>query len=232
MGQRPELDHLGARRVVHPSPPVDFPVYGLDSSWPGARWLEMFGDAVGDPVHWVCLGHQSLDGGSLIYVETFSRPRIDALVTESRQPLERVASSAAALLANATLPVESVPRPEGFLRALTSLMNERSSHYLEWSPVRWRVDGIEMAARAWRFAGGWVAVSDAMEAVYLAAVGVGNSPGGLSLAVLENGDAYHLALDQPLHPSVMIASHVARTDGDQPPPQPGDWHADQLRLMR
>jgi hypothetical protein len=43
MSQRPELDHLGARRVVRPSPPVDFALYGLEASWPGARWLEMFG---------------------------------------------------------------------------------------------------------------------------------------------------------------------------------------------
>jgi hypothetical protein len=26
-----------------PVPPVDFPVYGLDDAWPGARWLESFG---------------------------------------------------------------------------------------------------------------------------------------------------------------------------------------------
>lgn len=26
-------------RVVRSSPPVDFPVYGLDASWPGSRWL-------------------------------------------------------------------------------------------------------------------------------------------------------------------------------------------------
>jgi hypothetical protein len=192
----------------------------------------MFGEAVGDPVHWVCLGHQSLDGGSLIYVETFSRSRTDALIARSSEaPLQHVASYAAVTLANLTLPEHSLPRPDGFYRALASTTMECSGHYADWPTARWQVDRRTVIAHAWRFAGGWAAVSDAAEAVYLAAVGVGNHPDGLSLAVLEDGDAYHFDLDEPMHSSVMIASHTARIDGDTPPPRRGDWHADQLRLM-
>ena len=73
---------------------------------------------------------------------------------------------------------------------------------------------------------------DAVEDVYLAAVGVGIDPDGLSLGVLDNGDAYHFELDQPMHPPVMVASHAARADGDRPPPRREDWHPDQLQLMR
>jgi hypothetical protein len=184
MSQRPELDHLGARRVVRPSPPVDFALYGLDASWPGARWLETFGDAIGNPVLWVSLGHQSLDGGSLIYVETFSRPRTDALVVRScEKPLQHVASYAAALLANVTLPVDTLPRPDGLCRALIGLTEERSGKYADWPLVRWHVDGTAVTARMWQFAGGWMAVSDGVEAVYLAAVGMGNEPDGRALAM-------------------------------------------------
>jgi hypothetical protein len=233
MSQRPELDKFGARKTVRPSPPADFPLYGLDASWTGARWLETFGEAVGDPVHWVSLGHQSLDGESLIYVETFSRQRIDARRARSVEAaLPQVASYATALLANVTLPVQSLPRPDGFLRALIDQTQESSSQSEDWPPVRWHIDGGVVTARVWNFAGGWAAVSDALEAVYLAAVGVSNDPEGLSLAVLENGDAYHFDLGQPLHSSVMVASHTARIDGCPPPPQPRAWHADQLRLMR
>lgn len=232
MSQRPELDHLGARRVVRPSPPVDFALYGLDASWPGARWLETFGDAIGNPVHWVSLGHQSLDGALLIYVETLSRPHTDALVARSSQrPLQHVASYAAALLANVTLPVDTLPRPDGIYPALTGMTEELSDKYADWPPVRWHVDGTAVTAWMWRFAGGWMAVSDGAEAVYLAAVGIGTEPDGLALAELENGDAYHFDLDQPMHAPVMVASHAARADGDAPPPRRRDWHADQLRLM-
>jgi hypothetical protein len=44
--------------------PVDFPVYGLGVPWPGPRWLDLFCEAIGDPVHWVVLFHQNLDGES------------------------------------------------------------------------------------------------------------------------------------------------------------------------
>jgi len=27
------------------APPAEFPIYGLDASWPGARWLDSYGDA-------------------------------------------------------------------------------------------------------------------------------------------------------------------------------------------
>jgi hypothetical protein len=233
MSQRPEFDHVGTRRVARPSPPVDFPVYGLDASWPSVRWLELFGEALGDPVDWVCLGHQNPDGASLVYVETFSRERTDVLVARSLESaMQHVASYAAALLANVTLPVDSLPRPDGFYRALIGLTEERSGKYVEWPEVRWQVDGLAATARVWRFAEGWLAVSDAAPAVYLAAVGLGTEPGGLRLAMLQDGDAYHFDMGQPMHARVMVASHAARADGDLPPPRRGDWHADQLRLMR
>ena len=223
----------GSGVVPPPSPTVDFPLYGLDASWPGARWIESFGEAIDDPVHWVSLGHQSPDGESLIYVETFSRPRTDALTAPSFQtPLQHVAFYGAAVLINATLPVESLPRPDGLFRAMLDHADARINEYVQWPQVRWQVDGVAVTAHVWWFAGGWVAVSDAVEDVYLTAVGVGSDPDGLSLAVLEHGDAYHFELDQPMHTPVMVASHAARADGDPPPPRRQDWHADQLRLMR
>ena len=82
----------------------------------------------------------------------------------------------------------------------------------------------------WWFAGGWATFTDAVEGVYLAASGVGTGPDGLSLAVLRYGSAYHFALDQPLYPGVLSASHAAG-GGDLPPPERQEWHADQLRLM-
>jgi hypothetical protein len=178
-------------RQVPPSPPVDFPVYGLDVSWRGSRWLELFGEAIGDPVHWVALGHRSLNGQSVIVVETFSRSRADALVSPSGwTPLQHVAHYAANTLINVTLPVQSAPRPEGMLRALANHAYEHSLQCAQWPLVRWRVDGAVVNALAWRFAGGWVAISDAVEGVYLAAIGVGTAQDELSLTMLQDGSAY------------------------------------------
>jgi hypothetical protein len=217
---------------VPPSPPIDFPVYGLDVSWPGSRWLELFGEAVGDPVRWVALGHRSLDGQSVIVVETFSRSRTDALVSTSGwTPLQHVAGYAANTLINVTLPVRSVPRPDGMLRALVNHAYEHSLQCAQWPAVRWQVDRARVNALSWRFAGGWVAVSDAVEGVYLAAVGVGAAPDGLSLAVLQDGTAYHFGLDQPLHTQVLSASREC-AGGDGLELHRQDWHADQLLLLR
>jgi len=220
--------------VVSASPPAGFPVYGLDTSWPGSRWLEMFGDVLGDPVRWISLGHQSQAGESLIFLATYSRPPTDALAARTGlPPLREVASSAAVVLVNVTLPVQSVPRPAGFHRALIEHAGERADQFAQWPLMPLQVDGVAATGRVWWFAGGWTVVSEAVEGVYLTAVGLGNDPDGLSLAVLQHGSAYHFNLDQPLHyPRVISASKAARAGGDRPMPRREDGHSDQLRLLR
>src|SRR5271170_5564497 len=71
---------------VPTSPPVAFPVYGLDASWRGARWLNQFGDEIGDPPRWVTLAHEAAAGESLIMVSTYSRPATDAVAARWGQP--------------------------------------------------------------------------------------------------------------------------------------------------
>ena len=88
-----------------------------------------------------------------------------------------------------------------------------------------------LAARTWRFAGGWAAVTDAVPDVYLAVIGLGADPDGLSLAMLQDGSAYHFDLNQPLDPSAMAASRQ-RAGGGALEPHRRDWHPDQLRLLR
>jgi hypothetical protein len=219
---------------VPTSPSVAFPVYGLDVSWPGARWLDLFGDEIGDPPRWVALGHESVDGQSLIMVNTYSGLPTDAQAARIGQPpLEDVAFDAAHILINVTLPVQSVPRPDGFLPRLTEHARHAASQSAQWPTVQWRVDAATVAARVWRFAGGWAAISDAVDDVYLSAVGAGTQPDGLSLTRLRDGSAYHFDLAQPLGPGLLSASRRAagvEFGGSQWESQ--DWHADHVRLMR
>jgi hypothetical protein len=44
---------------VTPVPPAEFPVYGLDSPFPGPRWLQLFGDPPDGSPTWMALNHQS-----------------------------------------------------------------------------------------------------------------------------------------------------------------------------
>jgi hypothetical protein len=226
------MDGVPYSREISPSPPVTFPVYGLDGSWSGSRWLDVFGDRIGDEVRHVGLAHQSTETGAVIMVESFSRPLTDGQAARSKgSPLQQVAFAASVVLVNLTLPALSVPRPPGILRALVNNADARSREYAQWSPVSWRVDGKEAAARAWRFADGWAAFSDSVDGVYLAAAGsAGTDPHGLAFAALEDGHAYNFDLNQPLHPGVIAASSAA--GGERTPPLRPDWHPDQAQLLR
>lgn len=216
------------------SPPVAFPLYGLDASWTGPRWLDLFGDQMGDPPRWVALGHETADGRSLIMVSTYSKPPTDAQATRAGQPpLADVAFDAAHILINVTLPVQSVPRPDGFLPLLTEHARRAAGQSGQWPAVRWRVDAAAVAARGWQFAGGWAAVSGPVDDVYLAAVGVGTRPPDLSLSRLADTRAYHFDLAQPLGPGLLTASrHAAGVEFEGSRWESRHWHADHLRLMR
>jgi hypothetical protein len=218
---------------VPASPSAGFPLYGLDMSWPGARWLDSFGEVIGEEVRWVRLAHQSLDTGAMILVETHSRPLTGARVSGSGQPpLQEVAFAASFVMVNLTVPADSAPTPDGLLRALVDHAHERSERYAEWLPVAWQVDGRPVTGRVWRFAGGWAAFSDAVPGVYLAvAGGRGTDPGGLAFTRVLDGAAYNFELDQPLHPRMLVTSSAARADGERPPLRRQEWDDDQLRLI-
>jgi hypothetical protein len=226
------MDGVTHSREISPSPPVTFPVYGLDASWSGSRWLDGFGDRIGEEVRWVRLAHQSLETGALIMVETRSGPLTDSRATLAREhPLQSVAFSASVMMVNVTLPTQLAPRPRGLLHALVNDADASSREYAQWSPVSWWLDSAGARARARRFAGGWAAYSGAADGVYLAAAGLGIDPDGLALTALRDGCAYNFDLDQPLRPGIITASRAARAGGERLPPLRPDWHADQLRLM-
>lgn len=218
--------------AVPTSPPPAFPVYGLDESWPGARWLDGFGYELGDLLRWVSLAHESADGDSLITVSTYARRTVDARAAQwERTPLQNVAFDAAHILINVTLPAQSVPRPDGFLPLLTERATKVAADHAQWPVIQWQVDSAAVAARVWRFADGWAAITDAVDDVYLSAVGVGAGPEDLALAQLQDASAYHFNLAQPLHPSVLSASRQAagaQFEGQQWQRQ--DWHEDHVRL--
>ena len=228
-------------------PPVPFPVYGLDESFTGARWLELFGDPPDGSPTWMSLGHQRADGRSLIHVTSFVRraagnPRsfrvpTDAQAAEQGWPaLKDVATQSTVTLINLTLPVLSLTRPPGFLRALVEHADAAASAYRDWPQVSWRVDGQLVQVHVWRFAGGWAAFTDAAAGVYLSVAGIGpdTGPEDLGFAALHDGRAYHFDLAGPL--STAMAEAAAEAAGVPPGADHAwlhqEWHPDQLQLIR
>jgi hypothetical protein len=228
-------------------PPAGFPVYGLDSPFPGPRWLELFGDPPDGSPAWVSLNHQSADGRSLVNVTThvhrvkgdprsFKVPTDEQAAEHGRSPLMSVAEQCTNRLVSQTLPVLSLARPRGFLRALIDLSEEAANAYSAWPYADWRVDGRPVKAPVWRFAGGWTGFTDAAAGVYLMVVGTGpgTEPDGLSFAPLRDGSSYHFDLREPLSFEVVHAAAEAAgvPNGSDPPWERQEWHPDQLELMR
>lgn len=226
-------------------PPAPFPVYGLDPSFTGARWLELFGDPPDGTPTWVTLGHQSADGRSVIRVTTFLRratgnPRSFRVPTDTQAvqrgwpALEDVAGQGATALIDMTLPVQSLTRPPGLLPALVDHAFAAAKAYGEWPLAGWRVDGVPVPVHGWRFAGGWTAFTDAATDVYLSVVGVGPGPDDLSLAAVDDGPPYHFDPHRPLSLELARASAEAAgvPVGSPDSWRSQDWHPDQLQLRR
>jgi hypothetical protein len=215
------------------SPPIQFPLYGLDADRPGVRWLDGYGDALGDDVRWIGLAQGDPGADELIMVETFSRSLTNSLhVRGGEPPLKSVSFAAAVTLVNLTLPDPSVDRPEGLFKAVVDHADTRSRQHADWTPVTWLVDGAPVTALAWEFAGGWAAFSDALPDVYLAISGSTGSPDGIAIDLLKDSRAYHFDLDQPLHPRVIETSAAAAlADCGRSWPGRADLHPDQLRLL-
>ena len=201
-------------------PPVSFPVYGLDGSFTGARWLGLFGDPPDGAPTWMTLNHQSADGRSLINVTTFVRraagnPRSWSVPTDAqaaeqgRSPLEDVARQGAVALTSLTLPALSLTRPPGFLKALVDQAEAATSAYRNWPQASWRVDGEPVQVPVWRFAGGWTAFTDVAAGVYLSVAGVGPDTGPEDLGLAAAAGRPRV----PLRPGRPVVSRDGRSGG-------------------
>jgi hypothetical protein len=227
-------------------PPPSFPVYGLASPFGGVRWLDLFGDPPDGEPHWVSLWHQSADGRSVLLVTTYTRwgprspnswrvPTDEQAAEHGVSPLESAASQGAHTLIDLTLPVLSLARPPGFVKALVEHAQAAAEAHADWATTQWRVDNSTVKAPTWSFAGGWAGFTDAAEGVYVSVVGIGpaTGPEGFALAALPDSTAYHFDLHAPLSLELVAASREAAGVPleQQPLWRPKEWHPDQLRLM-
>jgi hypothetical protein len=210
--------------VTPPSPPVDFPLHGLDDSWQGDRCLAFFDAKVGDPTWGVRLVHQDPAGDAYVGVASLPRERDDRVFADTvADRLTEVAHYGTHWLINLTLPEMTVPRRDGFLRALVGHSLHHAVSHARWPEVTWSVDGTQVPAAAWRFAGGWTAFTDALPDTYLVVVGLGREPDGLALAVVEDATPYGFDLTAPLR--------LSDTHDRGPLSRPDQFHADHTALI-
>ncbi|WP_116044214.1 hypothetical protein [Amycolatopsis palatopharyngis] len=215
------------------SPPVDFPIYGLDWGWRGPRWLDFFEGRPGEPVWALWLGHREEGGEHGVRVGTLPRDRYDsALSPRSGDPLVAVAFSAAFGLINLTLPDGSVPRPDGLIPAMVEHAEEQAKRHAQWPRVAWDIGGRWAQASIWSFAGAWAGFTDLLDDAYLVAIGIGVQPEGMRLVpVGSNAKNYGIDLAAPLDATELARQRHVRPDTWLPPPRRDAFHADQLALV-
>ncbi len=209
------------------SPPVDFPIYGLDGTWNGTRWLEFFEGRIGDPAWGVWLGHRL--GTGAVLVGTLPRERYDRIaVGLDADRLAEIASSGTFKLINLTLPDASVPRSAGMIPSLLNHAEQNAKEFAGWPRIDWLVDGRRVSASVWRFGGAWTAFTDDLPDSYVIAVGVNIEPGSLILAQVKNGQSYGVDLAANLDVDDLNKRVSARPDAVWLNPNRNGFHPDQL----
>lgn len=218
-------------RVTHPA--LDLPLYGLDGSWSGRRWLEFLEGESGQPVCAVWLAHR---GDALtdpwVLVASLPEPRhSDAMTSPGGDAMRELAFAAAFGVVNWTSPCEllSSGDRELYRHNVVRVCDELADRWRDWPTFTWTIGGRSVSARVLAWAGAWAGFTEVAGAP-IVVVGAGRPPEGLRLVQVDP-QAYFFdgsaALD---YPGVLERS-VEQADGTRP--VPGHWlvHADHTRLL-
>ncbi|CAM3045199.1 hypothetical protein SAXI111661_15885 [Saccharomonospora xinjiangensis] len=223
---------VDSNAVPQPSSVVDFQVYGLDETFNGVRWVDFFEGLPGKPPWALWLGHRAAGSDSGVRVGTLPKQRYEAvLCPNGKDPLVEVAFSGAFGVVNVTLPDSSVVRPDGLIPSLVEHAEHQARRYAEWPIVWWSIEGAQVRARVWHFAGGWAAFSTALDDAYLVAVGVGMEAANLAFEPVKDDSMYHTDLSAPLNFAELGRQKSARPEAWLPPPRRDAFHPDQLAFV-
>lgn len=184
--------------MAHRFPPIDFPLYGLDSSWSGPRWLDFFQGRVGAPVWMVSLGHgpqvERVAGRTWAMVASYSRQRFDLFPHGTLE--EALGFEAARLLLDRTRDVDR--------------MQAEAGRWASWPTAAWAVDGRRATAHLIRYDDAWAAFTTGPSDVGLVVHASGLLPDGLALARTADPAAYHFDPGSPLYyPTAIETSQAA-----------------------
>ncbi|WP_116204676.1 hypothetical protein [Amycolatopsis circi] len=192
-------------------------VYDLDFPGPHKQWVAAIENSPTTPV-W--LGHRTDSGDRAALVATLPR----GAFASGAAPLEWGAPGMAlGKLMNSIEPTEPGADRAALGRAVQAHLAERVAAMSSWPRSTWTVDGVRVQAAVLHFAGAWLALTDELDLVYLAAVGVGISPDGLVFHTTR-GEKYGADFSVPL-----TIGQLNRLRAEQMP-QPSRPHPDLLRF--
>lgn len=217
-------------------PALDFPLYGL-ADWDGSRWLDIVEGEIGKPTWGVWLAHgESTSSGSAPYpwvrVATLPAARHALLMTmPDEQPAEAVAMAALHVLINITAPDLTTEQWPLYWPKVRDMVQRDAHDVSAWPDVVLHVDGHDVPAHSYNWAGTWLAFTTALDDVALIVISAGGPPEKLALKQLSSASDYHFDLQAPIdYPETMESS--TRDELNETP----SWtrrtiHRDQQRLL-
>ena len=181
-------------------PPVDFPVYGMDETWAGPRWLDHLEGAGGEPLIGVWLAH----GPQLDLVEHPGPWARVVTVPRRRWPAERGRDPVSEVAFHAWL-----SRGAGANSDVDQALSDAADHR-EWATAEWLLDGVAVEASLVPdhpdAHGTWAGFTAATEA-FIVVVARGVQPADVRLTSVGSAAAYHTDLTKPLgFPDSMVTS--------------------------
>jgi len=214
---------------------IDFVVFGMDTSWSGARWLSHIDGSFGKAATGVTLTHANQSwpsrGQTYIAVQTHRRGQPLAPGQTSEQEL---AFKAMLALFNLLPPDLDGPARRQYFRHGMRYVDYRAAKARSWADTTWTIDGMPTSAKFARFAGGWAGFTQAIQEadVEVAIAAYGTRPDEVKLRRLTSGDPYHFDLAAPLTPRVLVDA-LRSALGDLRDEELPAWplHADMRRVL-
>ena len=218
----------------HVHPPIDFPLYGLDQSWHGPRWLAFVQGEFGEPIYEVFLGHgdRPLPSRGHPWLQVVTRSACFYPTTRSIDHTQELAWDSLLDLLNAVTPDLDDPLWTHYKQNAMRYIDQRVDRYRRWARTTWSVDGTPIEARYARFAGAWSGFASTQSDVELRVVGCGLSPQHLGFQRLASGEQYHFDLAAPIPYPDSLERAAREALGEHQWDRPSRaLHSDQRRLL-
>jgi hypothetical protein len=201
-----ELSSVIVKSMANRFPPFDFPLYGLDATWTGPRWLDFFEGRAGSPSWGAWLGHghdpDRKQADDWVIVGSFPVRRSIELQLQPGETFEHYLASVATLV----LFNDSVEGP--------ARLEAEPDRWSEWPSTSVMVDGRSVSGHVVERGSAWAAFITGLDEVGLVIHASGNAGQALSMVEVTDSGAYHFNSDVPLdYPAALHASREAAFEG-------------------
>lgn len=170
-----------------PHPPLDFPLYGLDSPAVGRRWVEFFEGQLGLPVWSVWLDH--LIDDRLLVVRTAPQARWnDVMGRGAAAGMVEFAATGIRVLLDQPRPQLGAGEGVAYDEQLVSTSESVARQWKKWEAVAWPVDGEDHDARVRTFSNSWTGVLALGEDLYVGVTGINSTDPSVALTRVEGAD--------------------------------------------